>query len=135
MKTCRVLIFDDDLVRHPEFLGSVVAGLSSRAGAPHYDLRYRAHADDAVDDVTTFRPHLVLMDFQMGPTHADGASATRELREHFDHDALPILAISSDARFNHRILQAGATEACVKMALPVELGELLQRLVPATSPR
>jgi CheY-like chemotaxis protein len=129
MKTFRVLVFDDDLVRHPEFLAPIVAGLSARPGGHHYELRYRAHADDAVEDVQTYRPHLVLMDFQMGPAHADGATATRSLREHLDHDALPILAISSDARFNHRILQAGATEACVKMALPVELPELLTRLL------
>lgn len=130
MKTCRVLIFDDDLVRHPEFLGSVVVGLSSRPGLPHFDLRYRAHADDALDDIAVFRPDLVLMDYQMGATHSDGATATRAIRAAFDHYVLPILAISSDARFNHRILLAGATEACVKMALPVELPELLPILLP-----
>lgn len=121
----RVLIFDDDLVAHPDFLGPTFAGLERRHGP--IALRYRAHADEALAEIADFQPDLVLMDFQMGP-HLDGGAATRLIRSRHDALALPVVGISSDSRFNRLILQAGANDACPKMALPQQLGALVGAL-------
>jgi|GEM_PF-1078668 len=131
MQYLRVLIFDDDLVINPEFLAPSFDDLNA-SGAIAYEVVYRGHADDAVDDVAEVDADIVFMDFQMG-RHDDGATAVRALREVFDHETLPILAISSDSRFNQLMLAAGATEGCVKMALPQHLGALMTLLLSVRS--
>lgn len=106
-----VLVFDDDLVAHPDFLGDHAARFV-----------YRPNADRAVDDVRELAPHLVLMDFSMGSS-IDGVAAIRTLREHFSD--LPIIAISSDSRRNRVMIEAGAHDGVPKMALPEQLRQVL----------
>lgn len=129
MGTIRVMIFDDDLVDQQGFLAPVFVGLQTLVGDGfRIETTYRAHADAAVAEVAAWGPTLVFMDFQM-LGHASGDVAIAALREVHDHGALPILAISSDARFNRLLLGAGATESCPKMALPNALPDLLARLL------
>ena len=113
-----VLVFDDDLIAHPEFLGDWAARFV-----------YRPNADRAVEDVREVAPHLVLMDFSMGAA-LDGVTAVRALRAAFAE--LPIIAISSDARKNRVMIEAGAHDGVPKMALPEQLRHVLAY---ARSPR
>ncbi len=106
-----VLVFDDDLIAHPDFLGAHAARFV-----------YRANADDAVADVLALSPDLVLMDFSMG-TPIDGATAVRTLRARFED--LPIVAISSDSRRNRVMIEAGASDGVPKMALAEQLRHVL----------
>lgn len=109
-----ILVFDDDLVRHPDFLGALPARFV-----------YRADADHAEEDIAEIEPDLVLMDFSMGAMR-DGAMAVQALRLRWSLEELPIIGISSDARMNRRMLEVGATDAVVKMAVPESFGALLQ---------
>lgn len=120
MRRPRILVFDDDLVSRPDFLGHLPA-----------EFVYRPHADLAVEDVAEVRPDMVFMDFSMG-TAVDGVRATKALREVHSEGALPIVAISSDNRMNRLMLGAGATEGVPKMALPEHFRALLHLL---SSPR
>ena len=122
----RILIFDDDLVGHPEFL----SGLSESLGAD-LELIYRAHADDAVAEAEALRPAAILMDYSMGADHVSGARAVSNLRERFDPSKLPIVGISSDARANELMRMAGANNACVKWVAPTELPRILKPLFGA----
>ena len=106
-----VLVFDDDLIAHPDFLGNHSARFV-----------YRPNADDAINDVLAIGPDLVLMDFSMGGAH-DGAEAVRRLRARFA--TLPIVAISSDSRRNRVMIEAGASDGVPKMALPEQLRQVL----------
>ena len=71
MKRPVVLVFDDDLVRHPEFLGRCSARFI-----------YRPHADDAVAAVAAVAPDLVVMDYSMG-ADLSGAEAVTGPRAEF----------------------------------------------------
>jgi len=106
-----VLVFDDDLTVNPDFLGEHAARFV-----------YRAHADNAVNDVLEVAPDLVLMDFSMG-TMIDGATAVRHLRARFT--TLPIVAISSDSRRNRVMIEAGANDGVPKMQLIEQLRHVL----------
>jgi CheY-like chemotaxis protein len=114
----RILVFDDDLFGHQDFL----------AGLPG-ELVYRPHADDAVAQVRAVAPDVVLMDYSMG-AHLTGAQAVSLLRESYQPDELAIIGISSDPLLNARIVLAGADEAVVKMAAPRLLTAMLTRLLP-----
>jgi DNA-binding NarL/FixJ family response regulator len=113
-----ILVFDDDLVEHPDFLGHLPARFV-----------YRANADQAVADVAEVRPDCVFMDFSMN-ARLSGAQATEQLRAVYAHGALPIVAISSDTRLNRKIVMAGATQSVAKMALPDQFGHLLRYVIP-----
>ncbi len=119
----RVLVFDDDLVRHPDFLAALPA-----------ELHYRPHADDALADVAAVRPAAVLMDYAMGGDHLTGAQAVATLRERYAPSELVIVAISSDPIMNHRMILAGADDGVPKMVAPQRLPALIARLVRAPSP-
>lgn len=109
----RILVFDDDLVHHREFLAPLAA-----------DFIYRAHADNAVADVLEVKPDVVFMDYSMG-RHLRGEDAVKLLREVWDYDALPIIGISSDAHCNKAMCRAGATEGLVKMSVPDRFEEIV----------
>jgi len=117
VKRPKILVFDDDLIHHPDFLAHLPA-----------DFVYRAHADDALADVLAERPDAVFMDFSMN-ARLSGADATEQLRAHFPHGTLPIIAISSDARLNRKMCLLGATEGVAKMALPEQFGHLLRHVL------
>src|SRR5512134_1314262 len=106
-----VLVFDDDLIGNPDFLGVHAARFV-----------YRSNADNAIDDVLEVTPELVLMDFSMG-SPIDGATAVRSLRARFA--TLPIVAISSDSRRNRVMIEAGADDGVPKMALAEQLRHVL----------
>ena len=128
MRRVHILVFDDELVHRPEFLRSPIEEVEGRhAGAVGFVVTFRPHADRAVSEILALAPDVVMTDFHMGP-YADGATAVRAIRAHAGVEGLPILAISSDARMNRLMLLAGATQACVKMALPDELPFILPSL-------
>jgi CheY-like chemotaxis protein len=99
----RVVVFDDVLVR--------------RAGeyeVPNLDVKFFAHADDAVEVVGREKPDVVLMDYAMDG-HSSGEEAIRALRKAFPRGrGARIVAISSDERSNERMLAAGADDAVPK---------------------
>ena len=98
----RILVFDDDLVRYPDFFDDVDA-----------DVRVVGHGREAVDEVSSFQPDLVLMDYSMGGA-PNGAQVTRLLREQRPWGELTILGISTSRACNREILQAGADHAVQK---------------------
>lgn len=112
-----ILVFDDDLIDHPDFLARLPARFV-----------YRRSADDALADVAEVRPDAVFMDFSMN-ARLSGAQATELLRAHHPHGTLPIVAISSDARLNRKMCLLGATEGVTKMALPEQFGHLLRHVL------
>lgn len=100
----KILIFDDVLVRR-----------AREYEVPNLDLRFFAHADDAVEVVTRERPDVVLMDYSM-QARASGEEAIRALRAAFPRGGgvTKIVAISSDERSNALMLDAGADDAVPK---------------------
>jgi CheY-like chemotaxis protein len=117
-----VLVFDDDLIQHSDFL----EGLPAR-------FVFRAHADDCVADIAAVAPDLVLMDFSM-QARLNGREALLALRHHHPLGTLRVVAISSDSRMNRLMLEAGADDAIVKMALPERFRELLALLPTLDTP-
>ena len=100
-----VVVFDDVLFhRQHDF-----AGLGP-------EFRFFEHADDAVSVVQAERPEMVLMDYAM-EDHATGEQAIGELRSRWPIGQLTIVAISSDAHSNERMLAAGADESVPKSHL------------------
>jgi CheY-like chemotaxis protein len=99
----KVLVFDDVLVRR-----------AREYEVPNLDLKFFAHADDAVTIVGRERPDVVLMDYAMDD-HASGEDAIRALRAAFPRGGgAKIVAISSDERSNERMIAAGADDAIPK---------------------
>ena len=99
----RVIVFDDVLVRR-----------ASEYEVPNLDVKFFAHADDAVDVVGREKPDVVLMDYAMDG-HSSGEDAIRALRKAFPRGGgYKIVAISSDERSNERMLAAGADDAVPK---------------------
>jgi len=98
----KVIVFDDVLVRR-----------AREYEVPNLELRFFAHADDAVEVVGRERPDVVLMDYAMD-SHASGEDAIRALRAAYPRGGAKIVAISSDERSNERMLAAGADDAVPK---------------------
>lgn len=99
----KVIVFDDVLVRR-----------AREYEVPSLDLKFFAHADDAVAIVGREEPDVVLMDYAMDD-HASGEDAIRALRAAFPRGAgAKIVAISSDERSNERMLAVGADDAIPK---------------------
>ena len=98
----KVIVFDDVLVRR-----------AREYELPSLDLKFFAHADDAVEVVGRERPDVVLMDYAMD-SHASGEDAIRALRAAYPRGGAKIVAISSDERSNERMLAAGADDAVPK---------------------
>ena len=99
----KVVVFDDVLIRR-----------AREYEVPNVNLRFFAHADDAVAVVGRERPDVVLMDYAMD-AHASGEDAIRALRAAFPRGAgARIVAISSDEHSNERMLAAGADDAVPK---------------------
>jgi CheY-like chemotaxis protein len=108
-----ILVFDDDLVHH----GDLFEALPAR-------VVLRPHADRCLEDVASLVPALVLMDFSMHAT-LTGQQAVLRLREVHPLGTLTIVAISSDARMNRLMLEAGANDAIVKGALAENIRQIL----------
>jgi CheY-like chemotaxis protein len=100
----KVIVFDDVLVRR-----------AREYEVPNLDLKFFAHADDAVEIVARERPDVVLMDYAMD-AHASGEDAIVALRAASPRGGggAKIVAISSDERSNERMLRAGADDAVPK---------------------
>lgn len=99
----KVVVFDDVLVRR-----------AHEYEVPSLDLKFFAHADDAVEIVGRERPDVVLMDYAMAANHS-GEDAIRALRAAYPRGrGAKIVAISSDERSNERMLAAGADDAVPK---------------------
>jgi CheY-like chemotaxis protein len=105
----KVLIFDDVIVRRADDYR--VDGLQ---------LLFYEHGDDAPTVVAKERPDLVMMDFAMGE-HRSGEEVIRLIRQGFDGR---IVAISSDAASNRRMVEAGADDAVPKTHLRAYLSRL-----------
>jgi len=109
----KVLVFDDVLIRR-----------AREYEVPELDLRFFAHADDAVEVVGSERPDVVLMDYAMD-AHASGEEAIRALRAAYPRGrGAKIVAISSDERSNERMLAAGADDAIPKTHVKAYLSRL-----------
>jgi CheY-like chemotaxis protein len=109
----KVLVFDDVLIRR-----------AREYEVPELDLRFFAHADDAVEVVGRERPDVVLMDYAMD-AHASGEEAIRALRAAYPRGrGAKIVAISSDERSNERMLAAGADDAVPKTHVKAYLSRL-----------
>lgn len=111
-----ILVFDDDLVHHRDLFAALPA-----------EVVLRPHADHCLEDVAHHRPSLVLMDFSMQAA-LTGHQAVLRLREHHPLGTLTIVGISSDARMNRLMLEAGADDAIVKGALAENIRQLLSWL-------
>jgi CheY-like chemotaxis protein len=99
----KVIVFDDVLVRR-----------AREYEVPSLELKFFAHADDAVAIVGREKPDVVLMDYAMDD-HASGEDAIVALRAAFPRGAgAKIVAISSDERSNERMLAVGADDAIPK---------------------
>lgn len=109
----RILVFDDDLIGHPDYLGSLPA-----------DFVYRPNADDALADIDEVQPSMVFMDYSMNGK-LDGAQAVQAIRKVHPFAALPIVGISSDVRMNRQMLMVGASDSVPKAALPERFRDLL----------
>jgi CheY-like chemotaxis protein len=109
----KVVVFDDVLIRR-----------AREYEVPELDLRFFAHADDAVEVVGRERPDVVLMDYAMD-AHASGEEAIRALRAAYPRGrGAKIVAISSDERSNERMLAAGADDAVPKTHVKAYLSRL-----------
>lgn len=111
-----ILVFDDDLVHHRDLFEALPAKVV-----------LRPHADRCLEDVASLKPHLVLMDFSMQAA-LTGHQAVMRLREVYPLGALTIVAISSDARMNRLMLEAGADDAIVKGALAENIRQIVRYL-------
>jgi CheY-like chemotaxis protein len=99
----KVIVFDDVLIRR-----------AHEYEVPNLDLKFFAHADDAVEIVGRLKPDVVLMDYAMD-ARASGEEAIRALRAAFPRGGgARIIAISSDEGSNERMLDAGADDAIPK---------------------
>ncbi len=100
----KVIVFDDVLVRR-----------AHEYEVPDLELKFYAHADEAVAVVQSERPDVVLMDYAM-QARTSGEEAIRALRAAFPrgNGGAKIVAISSDERSNERMLDAGADDAVPK---------------------
>ncbi|HEX9103738.1 MAG TPA: response regulator [Polyangia bacterium] len=99
----KVVVFDDVLVRR-----------AHEYEVPRLELKFFAHADDAVEVVGRERPDVVLMDYAMAAQRS-GEDAIRALRAAYPRGrGAKIVAISSDERSNERMLAAGADDAVPK---------------------
>ena len=112
----KVIVFDDVLVRR-----------AREYEIPNLELKFFAHADDAVEVVGQERPDVVLMDYAMD-SHASGEDAIRALRAAYPPGGgAKIVAISSDERSNERMLAAGADDALPKTHVKGYLSRLSRR--------
>lgn len=109
----KVVVFDDVLIRR-----------AREYEVPRLELRFYAHADDAVAVVRDEQPDVVLMDYAM-QARASGEEAIRALRAAFPRgDGAKIVAISSDEEANERMLAAGADDAVPKTHVKAYLSRL-----------
>ena len=125
----RVLVVDDDAL--------VRGGLRLMlGGAP--DLEVVGDAADgaaAVDAVSAFRPHVVLMDLRMPRT--DGIAATRALLRRADAPAVIALTTFDDDETVLGALRAGASGFLLKHTPPAEIVDAVRRAAagdPVLSP-
>ena len=109
----KVVVFDDILVRR-----------AREYEVPNLELKFFAHADDALAIVARERPDVVLMDYAMDD-HASGEDAIRALRD--GGQGVKIVAISSDERSNERMIAAGADDAVPKSHVKGYLSRLSKR--------
>ena len=98
----RALVFDDLLFLRRDDFSSL-----------EIELRFYAHADDAVAVVAAEGPDLVLMDYSMD-ARLSGEEAISRLRDRWPPGELRIVGISSDHVSNRRMLAAGADDAIAK---------------------
>lgn len=102
MSDTKILVFDDDLVHHPLFFEGLPA-----------IFRFRGDGREALQEVKTWAPDLVLMDYSMG-NGPSGADATSSIRGTFPLGTLPIVGISTSAPCNQEMRRRGADDAVLK---------------------
>ena len=109
----KIVVFDDVLIRR-----------AREYEVPRLEIKFYAHADDAVAVVRDERPDVVLMDYAM-QARASGEEAIRALRAAFPRGGgARIVAISSDEQSNERMLAAGADDAVPKTHVKAYLSRL-----------
>lgn len=119
-QTATVLVVDDE----PAVRSSLTDALTLRSQPGlSYDVHAVGSGEQALDQVRSLRPDLVLLDVMM--PGIDGLEVCRVLRA--DGDRTPILMLTAKSTSAERIdgLDAGADDYVVK---PYDLGELLARV-------
>jgi DNA-binding NarL/FixJ family response regulator len=86
-----------------------------------------ANGEEAVDQATTQRPDVVLMDLRM--PRCDGVEATRRLRERAPEIKVIVLTTYADDRSVIEALRAGARGYLTKDAGAAEIRQALQQVV------
>jgi CheY-like chemotaxis protein len=100
----KVAIFDD-----------VVAARSEQFHIPGLAVEVFPHADDCAGVCLRGRYDLVFMDYAMGPSRKDGATATADLRTSGYRGK--VIGISSDPAANAQMRAAGADDSLASKAL------------------
>src|SRR5262245_40887089 len=118
IRRMRVVVFDDVLFARQQEYASTDC-----------ELLFYEHADEAVRVVAGAEPDAVLMDYAM-EEHLTGEEAISALRERWPRGRLHIVAISSDALSNDRMVAAGADDAVLKSHLRGYLKLMLRRHNP-----
>ncbi len=114
----KILIVDDQKL-HTFFLEKVL----KKEG--YKNIHCVTDARRAVGAFHDFHPDIILLDLIM--PYLDGFQITEQLREHREHNYLPILGLSEDksSEMKQRALQAGITDFLSK---PYESSEVFMRL-------
>jgi CheY-like chemotaxis protein len=116
-KEARILIVDDDAANR-ELLAAFLHGFA-------YELSEASNGIDAVEQVRTRLPDLVLLDIMM--PGMDGFEATRRIKALAKDEFLPIILVTAlgESRSRLRGFEAGADEFLQK---PIDRSELLLRV-------
>ena len=116
-RTLRVLLVED-----APFLRYAFSRLLRMQG---YDVKESTDGQDALDCLSSFRPHLILTDLMM-PVMG-GIELIAHIRANPDYAGVPVVAITADAteHAEQAARDAGAVDVITK---PIDLPALLDRL-------
>lgn len=120
MNTIRVLLVDDN----PAFTRAVKSFVNSQ---PNLEVVACAtSAAEAMDLVTTLKPHLVLMDLVM--PGRSGFEAIRRIKQDVDAPKIIVLTLHTSAAYRASAAAAGADGFIVKDNMVTELPPLIESL-------
>lgn len=111
----RILIIDDDV--DLLFLGS---SLLKQRGFEVFSL---ARADEAIETVKSFQPHLILLDVKLG--NLDGRDICRQLKSNPESSFIKIILYSAFPETSVEYSKYGADDFMVK---PYEFSHLVERI-------
>jgi len=94
-----------------------------------FDILAVAGGQEAIDNLPTYRPDLVVLDILMRPV--SGWQVLEWVRTRYAYPALPVLILTALAQFSHQMegLERGATEYITKPMQPRRVVERVQDLL------